>query len=80
MARDANFNNNPGSCHCIIHRKALDTQMARISLFDKRSAGGSLGELLNRPRPSAWQQFLSQPCVYLARQLYTSSWAPMIPA
>ena len=54
--------------------------MARMSLFDKRSAGSSLGELLNHPRPSAWQQFLSQPCVYLVRQLYTSSWVPMIPA
>ncbi|OKL56300.1 hypothetical protein UA08_08552 [Talaromyces atroroseus] len=34
--------------------------------------------LIKRPRPSSWQQFLSQPCVFLARKLYT--WLPRLPA
>lgn len=29
-----------------------------------------LEALLHRPRPTAWQQFLRRPCVYLARELY----------
>ncbi|KAE8133206.1 Metallo-dependent phosphatase-like protein [Aspergillus pseudotamarii] len=40
-----------------------------MSLFGKQ--GNSLDELLNRPRPSAWQQFMKQPCIFLARKLYT---------
>ncbi|OGM47570.1 phosphoesterase [Aspergillus bombycis] len=38
-------------------------------LFGKQ--GNSLDELLNRPRPSAWQQFMKQPCIFLACKLYT---------
>jgi predicted MPP superfamily phosphohydrolase len=37
--------------------------------FGKKQTG--LESLLNRQRPSAWQRFLSQPCVFLARYLYT---------
>ena len=37
-----------------------------------------LDAFLNRPRPSVWQQFLSQPCVFLARKLYT--WQQITPA
>lgn len=37
--------------------------------FNKQQT--SLESLLNRQRPSAWQRFLSQPCVFLARYLYT---------
>ncbi|KAH6612921.1 Metallo-dependent phosphatase-like protein [Chaetomium sp. MPI-SDFR-AT-0129] len=29
-----------------------------------------LDALLHRPRPSAWEQFLAQPCLFLARKLY----------
>ena len=36
-----------------------------------------LEALLHRPRPSAWQLFLRQPCVYLARLLF--SWHPVTP-
>lgn len=32
--------------------------------------GGGLDSLLNRPRPNKRQQFLNEPCLYLARQLY----------
>ena len=35
-----------------------------------------LETLLHRARPSAWQLFLRQPCVYLARLLV--SWHPVI--
>ncbi|KAJ5782255.1 hypothetical protein N7457_004029 [Penicillium paradoxum] len=31
----------------------------------------SLSDLLHRQRPSQWEQFLSQPCLFLARKLYT---------
>lgn len=54
--------------------------LIEMSLFKKQSASGPLGGLLNRPRPSAWQQFWSQPCLHLARKFYTSSWLPTIPA
>jgi predicted phosphodiesterase len=37
-----------------------------------------LDELLHRRRPSLWQQFLAQPCIFLARKLYT--WQQTIPA
>lgn len=50
-----------------------------MSLFGKQSTTDPLGGLLNRPHPSAWQQFLNQPCIYLARKVYTSSWLPTIP-
>ncbi|EPE02321.1 phosphoric ester [Ophiostoma piceae UAMH 11346] len=36
-----------------------------------------LEALLHRPRPSAWQLFLRQPCAYLARLLV--SWHPVTP-
>ncbi|EAU30470.1 predicted protein [Aspergillus terreus NIH2624] len=42
-----------------------------------RSRSG-LDQLLARPRPSLWQQFISRPCVFLARRLYT--WHQAIPA
>lgn len=38
----------------------------------------SLNELLHRQRPGPWQQFWAQPCVFLARKLYT--WHEPIPA
>lgn len=41
-----------------------------MALFGRQN-GGSLDALLNRPRPSSWQDFLKQPCVFLARKLYT---------
>lgn len=37
-----------------------------------------LEALLHRPRPSAWQRFLRQPCVFLARLLW--SWNAVPPA
>ena len=46
-----------------------------MSLFDRPS---SLDELLNRPRPGLWQQFIAQPCIFLARKFYT--WYQAIPA
>ncbi|KAJ5291861.1 hypothetical protein N7478_001112 [Penicillium angulare] len=42
----------------------------------KRRSG--LDELLNRKRLGPWEQFLEQPCVFLARKLYT--WHQIIPA
>ncbi|KAK4678689.1 hypothetical protein QC764_309940 [Podospora pseudoanserina] len=36
-----------------------------------------LDALLNRPRPSAWQRFVQQPCIFLAHKLYT--WRQIIP-
>lgn len=36
-----------------------------------------LNALLDRPRPSAWQQFLAQPCVFLVRKIY--AWRQVIP-
>ena len=50
-----------------------------MPLFNKRSITGPLDSLLNRPRPSAWQQLWKRPCIYLARKIYTSSWLPTIP-
>lgn len=38
---------------------------------------GGLDALLARPRPSTWQQFLKEPCVFLAKKLY--SWRSIIP-
>lgn len=38
----------------------------------------SLTDLLNPQPPTAWEQFLAQPCVFLARKLYT--WHQTIPA
>lgn len=48
-----------------------------MSLFGSQKST-SLDSLLNRTRPSAWQQFLNQPCVFLAHKLY--SWKPKTPA
>ncbi|PKY00345.1 Metallo-dependent phosphatase [Aspergillus campestris IBT 28561] len=48
-----------------------------MSVFGKQSTT-PLDAFLNRPRPSAWQQFLSQPCVFLARKVYT--WQQITPA
>lgn len=47
-----------------------------MALFGKQSSG--LDALLNRPRPSVWQQFVKEPCIVLARKLYT--WQSTIPA
>lgn len=47
-----------------------------MSLFGRSRSG--LEDLLSRPRPSPWQQFLAQPCIFLARKLYT--WHQAIPA
>ncbi|KAJ6024655.1 hypothetical protein N7540_005452 [Penicillium herquei] len=38
----------------------------------------SLHDLLHRQRPGPWQQFRAQPCIFLARKLYT--WRQYIPA
>ncbi|KAJ5417117.1 uncharacterized protein N7487_000667 [Penicillium crustosum] len=38
----------------------------------------SLSDLLNPQPPSAWEQFSAQPCIFLARKLYT--WHQIIPA
>ncbi|CAG8202908.1 unnamed protein product [Penicillium nalgiovense] len=37
-----------------------------------------LSELLNRQPPTPWEQFLAQPCIFLARKLYT--WRQPVPA
>lgn len=47
-----------------------------MSLFDRKR--NSLDDLLNRPKPSLWQQFIAQPCIFLARKLYI--WQQPIPA
>lgn len=47
-----------------------------MSLFGRSRSG--LDELLARPRPNIWQQFIARPCVFLARKLYT--WHQAIPA
>ncbi|QKX54747.1 uncharacterized protein TRUGW13939_01836 [Talaromyces rugulosus] len=47
-----------------------------MALFGKQNVG-SLDALLNRPRSSSWQEFLKQPCVFLARKFYT--WQSRIP-
>lgn len=51
-----------------------------MSLFSGQNTADPLGALLNRPRPSAWQQFLDRPCIYLARKIYTSDLVPIFPA
>ncbi|KAI0840800.1 Metallo-dependent phosphatase [Hypoxylon sp. FL0890] len=38
-------------------------------MFGQKSSG--LDDLLRRPRPSAWQLFVQNPCVFLARKLYS---------
>ncbi|KAI1185628.1 Metallo-dependent phosphatase [Nemania serpens] len=38
-------------------------------MFGQESSG--LEALLHRPRPSAWQLFLQNPCVFLARKVYS---------
>lgn len=48
-----------------------------MSLFGRQNTT-HLDALINRPRPSAWQQFLKQPYIFLARKLYT--WQPVTPA
>lgn len=47
-----------------------------MPLFARKRTG--LEALLHRPRPSIWERFLAQPCVFLARALYT--WRPPLPA
>lgn len=47
-----------------------------MTLFGQQHTG--LHDLLNRKRPTAWQQFLSQPWIFLAHKLYT--WQETIPA
>ncbi|KAK3294924.1 Metallo-dependent phosphatase-like protein [Chaetomium fimeti] len=47
-----------------------------MSLFGKQH--NNLDALLHRPRPSLWDQFLDQPCIFLARKLYT--WRQAVPA
>lgn len=46
-----------------------------MSLFSTQPSG--LDALLHRSRPSAWQRFWRQPCVFLAQKLYT--WHSLIP-
>ena len=48
-----------------------------MPLFNNQGSS-PLDSLINRPRPSVWQQFVNQPCIFLARKL--PSWQPMIPA
>ena len=40
-----------------------------MPFFGKKHTG--LDALLHRPRPGLWQQFVAQPCIFLARKLYT---------
>lgn len=47
-----------------------------MPLFPRRHRG--IDALLHRPRPSIWEQLLAQPCVFLARALYT--WRRPVPA
>ncbi|KAL2261857.1 hypothetical protein VTK26DRAFT_3149 [Humicola hyalothermophila] len=47
-----------------------------MTLFGRKHTG--LHALLHRPRPSAWEQFLAEPCIFLARKLYT--WRRIVPA
>lgn len=47
-------------------------------IFATRQSG--LDALLHRPRPGLWQQFLAQPCIFLACQLYTWRRVKAIPA
>ncbi|GAB1314235.1 Phosphoric ester [Madurella fahalii] len=47
-----------------------------MPLFARKRTG--LEALLHRPRPGIWEQFLAQPCVFLARTLYT--WRQPLPA
>jgi predicted phosphodiesterase len=47
-----------------------------MPLFTKQPTG--LDALLHRPRPGLWEQFLAQPCIFLARTLYT--WRRAVPA
>ncbi|KAK4238323.1 hypothetical protein C8A03DRAFT_15208 [Achaetomium macrosporum] len=47
-----------------------------MPLFARKRTG--LEAVLHRPRPSIWEQFLAQPCVFLARTLYT--WRQPLPA
>lgn len=56
-----------------VHIRPLQTDM---SLFGDRNS--SLDALIHQLRPSAWQQFLDRPCIFLARKFYT--WQPAIPA
>ncbi len=46
-----------------------------LPMFQKNSG---LDELLNRPRPTAWQEFVTRPCAFLAVKLY--SWRKIIPS
>ncbi|KAF2205487.1 putative phosphoesterase [Delitschia confertaspora ATCC 74209] len=41
------------------------------------NGGGGLDALLHRSRPSLWQQFIREPCVFLANKLY--NWRPILP-
>lgn len=45
-------------------------------MFGRRAT--SFEQLLNRPRQSAWREFLRAPCVFIARRLY--DWQRRIPA
>lgn len=40
-----------------------------MSLFGQQRTG--LHDLFHRQRPTAWQKFVAQPCIFLARKLYT---------
>lgn len=39
-------------------------------MFSRQSNSSGLASLLHRPRPSAWQRFRRDPCVFVARALY----------
>lgn len=47
-----------------------------MPFFGQQPTG--LDAVLHRPRPGLWEQFLAQPCIFLARKLYT--WRQTIPA
>ncbi|RYP03842.1 hypothetical protein DL764_004861 [Monosporascus ibericus] len=47
-------------------------------MFGSRRGASGLEALPHRPRPTAWQQFLRQPCIYLAWRLYT--WQSTLPS
>ncbi|KAI0152254.1 hypothetical protein F4776DRAFT_19995 [Hypoxylon sp. NC0597] len=44
-------------------------------MFGQKTSG--LDELLHRSRPSVWQLFSRNPCIFLARKLY--SWRRLVP-
>ncbi|KAK4103759.1 Metallo-dependent phosphatase [Parathielavia hyrcaniae] len=47
-----------------------------MPLFSRQRSG--LDAVLHRPRPGLWEQFIAQPCIFLARRLYI--WRQILPS